>query len=191
MMENQISVTMIRLVIALCVTGLWSCTNQVEGDRRSDDQQFVTEASSSNSLEIAAGNLAVTNGVSEQVRSFGRQMVEEHTAVGDELMVLAESKGWSATTEMIDKHRNEVERLHNQDSSDFDEEFIDLMISSHEEAVDLFTDVAEGGRDVSDAELRAFAEQKLPSLKMHLEQARKLKSDYQSMDNQNRRDSIN
>ncbi len=184
-MKNRKSSWLIWSFLFVGISIAMSCASETAGDRRTEDQQFVTEAASSNSLEIAAGNLAITKGNSEQVREFGRQMVDEHTKVGQELTDLASNKQLSVSTEMIDKHRNQLERLQDKEGADFDEEFIKLMIDSHEEAVDLFADAAEGGNGVVDEDLRKFAEAKLPNLRRHLEHAERLKSEVDSANNNN------
>lgn len=155
-----------------------ACGDGSSRGNQSENEDFLIEAASSNSMEIAAGGLATSNGQHEAVRAFGQQMVDEHTAVQNEMSELANSKGWTVPTELLRKHERELERLRNQTGEDFDREFAELMVRSHEDAIDLFTDFAESGDNDPDRridqDLRNFASQKVPDLRAHLDHANRL-----------------
>lgn len=54
------------------------------------DQQFVTEAAEGGMLEVKLGELASQKGVSQEVKTFGKTMVTDHTKVNEELKALAQ-----------------------------------------------------------------------------------------------------
>lgn len=135
-----------------------------------NNQNFVTQASSSNNFEIVAGSLAITKGTSSDVRSYGQHMVTEHTAVGTEMIYLAQSKGWTIPTALQVKEQTNLNTLNNAGTATFDKEFARIMVESHQDAIDLFT-TASSKAGVPDADLRNFAATKLPALKAHLADA--------------------
>lgn len=168
-------------IVVMFIAGLHACGDRMARNNQdqSQNEEFIIEAASSNSLEIAAGSMAVSNGQHEAVRSFGQRMVDEHTAVRNEMTNIAESKGWSIPTELLNKHERELQRIGDLTGEDFDREFAELMVRSHEDAIDLFTDFAEEGDDDPnrriDTELRDFASGKIADLRRHLDEANRLK----------------
>lgn len=176
-MKNSITLKAIGLTMLVAAfVGFQSCDNNKANDQMMDNQEFVHDAASSNSFEIAAGNLAAANSQSDEIKAYGQMMVDDHGAVGAELTELATSKGWTIPTQMQQKHRADLERLTGLTGPEFDEEFINLMIKSHEEAVALFTDASDVETGVEDNTLRGFAAEKLPGLKAHLEEAKQLET---------------
>jgi putative membrane protein len=179
-MKELLKIRTLFVATALALSGgLVSCDDDDNPDRRMDNQMFVSEASSSNMLEIEAGRLAVSKGQREAVRMYGQHMVEDHTAVGTEMKNLAPQKGWTVPTELLQKHRNQLADLQAATTNEFDRKFAQLMVDSHEEAVDLFSDAAENDDGVADVDLRNFAASKLPALRRHLEEAKELREDVQ------------
>ena len=66
-------------------------------------------------------------------------------------------------------HAEELSRL--EQGGDFDKEFVRVMVAEHEKAVALFERAA---GTLGDADLKAYAEKTLPTLRHHLEMARSL-----------------
>ena len=139
------------------------------------DQEFVNRASSSNMFEIAAGNLAISKGVNAEIKSYGNHMVTDHSAEATEMMNLARSKGWNIPETMMDKERQQMEKLNNLTGNAFEKEFVNIMVMSHQDAVALFN-LAGSPMGVPDPDLRTMANNKVPTLKMHLEHATALKT---------------
>lgn len=163
------------VIIALVTVLAFQSCDDDDNNIRIDNQTFVTEASNSNNFEIAAGALAMSKGESELVRNYGNNMVEDHTAVGVELSALAQSKDWTISTELQVQEKAKIATLTALTGAAFDEEYAEMMVESHEDAVDLFT-IASSSNGVMDTELKSFASDKLPALKAHLEEAQTLKA---------------
>jgi putative membrane protein len=171
------------LKLAAIAMGICLVTLSCKKDRNDDDdyimsnQTFVTSASSSNNLEIAAGALAQTKGQNEQVKHYGEHMVTDHTAAAAQMKTLADQKGWTvlAPTEFTTKHRQNLDILIAASGTDFDKKFAQIMVESHQEAVNLF-EAGGADRGVPDGDLRAMAAAKLPTLKAHLQDAINLKA---------------
>ena len=133
--------------------------------------EFMTKAASSGMLEVEAGRLAQEKGQSQEVKDFGQMMVTDHTKANDALKALAQQKNIVLPDSMGQQHMDKLQDLRDKSGAEFDEEYIDLMVSSHEEAVDLFEDAA---NDMEDQEVKSFASTTLPTLQQHLDQANQL-----------------
>ncbi len=144
-----------------------------DDDHTLDNQNFVSRASSSNQLEVNAGNLAIQKGSHADVRHYGEHMVTDHSTAGTELSALASRKGWQVSTTLLQPHQNLLNELTPLSGETFDKTFARIMVQSHQEAVSLF-DQASRDDGVPDMELRNWAGGKLPTLRVHLGEAQEL-----------------
>lgn len=148
-------------------------------DVKVDQSDFMTKAASSSMLEIEAGKLAQQKGTSQQVKDYGKQMVTDHTKASTDMKALATKKNVVLPDSMSNDHMEQLNELRDKTGTEFDKAYVDLMVSSHEEAVSLFEDAS---NNQEDADVKTFAAATLPVLRQHHEHARKLD---EAMDNAN------
>ncbi|PKP47236.1 MAG: DUF305 domain-containing protein [Bacteroidetes bacterium HGW-Bacteroidetes-11] len=134
----------------------------VEND---NDTQFLMDAAEMQLEEINLGKLAQQKGTSPQVKELGKIMEDDHTKALNELKALAQSKSVTIPTSITNDSKDVYEKLADKTGNDFDEAYSDLMVEHHEDAIDLFE---KGSTDSKDAEIRAWASQKLAGLRTHL-----------------------
>ena len=72
-----------------------------------------------------------------------------------------------------EKTQKSIADLAEQSGAEFDRKFADTMVSDHEKAVSLFES---NGKDAKDADVKAYVDKTLPTLKHHLQMARDLKT---------------
>jgi putative membrane protein len=135
-------------------------------------QKFVTEAIQGNLAEIAVGKLAQQKGQSDGVRSFGAQLVSDHTAANDKAMSVAQSMGVSPPSEPNKKQKAVYDRLSKLSGENFDREFAKAMVDDHKNDIREFEKEAKKKNDPA----AEFANQTLPTLRKHLEMAQSLAS---------------
>jgi putative membrane protein len=164
------------IAMSICLLTV-SCKKDDDDDYTMSNQAFVTAASSGNNFEIAAGALAQSKGQDERVKHYGEHMVTDHTAAAAEMKTLADQKNWTVLgpTELMTKHRQNLDILIAATGTDFDKKFAQIMVESHQETVNLF-EVGAANRGVSDGDLRTMAAGKLPTLRTHLQEAVDLKA---------------
>ena len=63
------------------------------------DPTFLTDAIQINLAEISVGDLSQKNGGSDYVKSFGKMLVEDHTASNTKATSLAQANGITPPTE--------------------------------------------------------------------------------------------
>jgi putative membrane protein len=123
-------------------------------------------------LEVGLGRLGVQRGASDAVKKHGQQMVEEHTQANQELMQLAMQKGMELPpTEMSSQNQALMQRLSGLSGASFDTAYRQAMIDSHNQAIALFQAQSQQGQD---PELKAWATQKLPDLRAHLQMVQQM-----------------
>jgi putative membrane protein len=136
------------------------------------DSQFFEKAASAGQLEVESGRLAARSATDPQLKAFGQKMASDHAQADSELRALAARKGITLPVAMSDSHQKKLEKLRDEKpGKDFDNEFRDLMIDSHKEAVSLFEHTA---KDAKDPEVKAFAARMLPKLQQHQHEAKAL-----------------
>jgi len=158
-----------RLLAALAIVttlALISC-----GVPKTSD--FVKKVAMSDLYEVKAGKIASEKGQSEAVKAFGRNMVEAHSKMSEELkgIALSEKLKVKLSAELDDKHRKMIDDLNAANGADFDRIYAKQQIRAHVKAAKLFDAYAEEGNN---AALKQFAANALPAIKRHREEAEKL-----------------
>jgi putative membrane protein len=127
---------------------------------------FRAMALQSDAFEIASSQLALQRSRSPAIRSFARQMVQDHTMTSQALGVPAGS-----AVALDARHASMLNQLAPLGGRAFDAAYGQMQVMAHQEAVGMFAAYAQGGVDPA---MRAFAQQVLPSLQMHLTMAQRL-----------------
>lgn len=135
------------------------------------DKNFVEEATEGGAKEVQLGQLATEKASSDQVKKFGKHMVEDHSKANNELMQIVRGKDVRVEGEAEAKEKKAMEKLRNASGAEFDRKYMQQMVKDHEKQVKLFEKEAKDGKD---PQLKAFAEKQLPTLREHLKMARNL-----------------
>jgi putative membrane protein len=137
----------------------------------SADAAFVKQASAGGLAEVELGNIGATMGTEASVKSFGQDMVRDHTAANDKLKSIATAKGIAVASAPMDADKKTATRMKSLKGDAFNKAFASKMVADHEKTIRLFETEAKSGKDT---DLKAFAQETLPTLKNHLEMAQKL-----------------
>lgn len=147
----------------------------VEND---NDGDFLMDAAAMQLDEISLGKLAQEKGNSQHVKALGKMMVADHSKALAELTALSQSKSVVIPTETTEDSNDNYKKLADKSGNDFGKAYSDMMVEHHKDAISLFEKVA---TESEDQEIRTWAANKLPSLKMHLEHAEKCKEECDKM----------
>lgn len=131
------------------------------------DKAFLEKAAKAGQEDLAISRVAVERATNPQVREFAQMMVSAHSGSNTELMSLAASKGV-----ILSAKDTNVEKWESRKAKSFDQEYMERMVSQHQDAVGLYEKQAKKG---SDADLMNFAGKTLPTLQAHLAKAQALK----------------
>jgi len=140
-------------------------------DHLEDDSEYVLLAAEVDMKEIELGKLAQQKGMDAEVKAFGKMMVDQHTAASAKTKALASSKNISLPTATTDKVKEALEDLNKKSGKDFDESYIDMMVDGHEKTISKMEKASENAKD---ADIRMWAADMLPTLRTHLDHAKKL-----------------
>ncbi|SDE17482.1 putative membrane protein [Mucilaginibacter pineti] len=137
-----------------------------------DDAKFATSAANGGMAEVAVGELASQKAINAKVKEFAAMMVTDHGKANAELMEIAKKKNITLPTEPDTDHQKMKADLAAKSASDFDKAYVDAMVDGHKKTISMFEDFVKNGKD---ADLKAFAEKTLPTIKGHLAEIEAIK----------------
>jgi len=135
------------------------------------DANFAVDIADAGMLEVQLGKLAQKNASSASVKNFAKQMVTDHGKANDELMALAQTKGIALPATLSDKCQKKYNELSAKTGADFDKAYMEAQVSDHKDVVDLLQKESEKGED---ADIRTWAQGKLPAVQHHLDMAKQI-----------------
>lgn len=138
------------------------------------DRNFVEKVAQHNLAEIELGKLAEKNASSEEVKRFGRQMVDDHTKANEELKQIADSKGINFPAEADRGHRRTLDKLAKENGDKFDKDFIKDMVKDHKADSKDFHKEADNKK--ADADVKSFADKNESVIDKHLQMAQQLQN---------------
>jgi putative membrane protein len=132
------------------------------------DNNFMVAAAESGILEVRLGEIAKKKGATQEVKDFGAMMVTDHGKAGQELQRVAAKHDVTLPTVLNVEDKATVTRLSNLSGAAFDKAYIYEMVKAHTRDVSAFEVALKNSKD---SDVKAFAQQTLPMIKMHLEKA--------------------
>ncbi len=135
------------------------------------DLAFMNDAGPGGVAEVELGRLAVERGASAEIKQFAQQMIEDHAKAGEKLKKLAEQKKVALPAEILPQAKQTKEALAKLSGAQFDQASVKAMVEMHEKDVTAFDAVA---KTATDADVKMFATETLPTLKHHLQMIREL-----------------
>jgi putative membrane protein len=173
------------LMLAAGIYGAVGCSDDDDNSQPmvpEADRMFVINAADGGMFEVKAGELAVAKGDSTatgvvmgsdsmSIKSFGRMMITDHTMANNELKGIADAKMVEVPTTLSSTKQKMLDSLNAVSGTAFNMMYARMMVKSHVETVSLFEKQAGDGQD---PELKAWASQKLPALRHHLEMATRM-----------------
>jgi putative membrane protein len=114
-------------------------------------------------MEVEMGKMGQKQAKNAEVKKFATRMVTDHSKANTQLKALAKKKGVTLDTA--------AHKMDKMDDATFDKDYMDQMVKDHEKDVKEFEEITKDG---SDADVKAWANKTLPTLKKHLEMAKEI-----------------
>jgi putative membrane protein len=132
-------------------------------------EKFFEKAAAAGMKEVQAAELALKNAQSDQVKSFARKMITDHTKQNSRLTTMAAQNNVTLQKDLPAKDQAEIEKLRNAKGATFDTAYAQAMEKDHQKAVALFQGCANSGKVASD--VKSFCRENLATLQEHLQAA--------------------
>jgi putative membrane protein len=144
---------------------------QNTGSAATSDQAFVTLAAQTDMTEAHLGQLAANQASSQDVKDYAQMLVTDHTSDYNQLSAIAKKAGLTVPAGIDAQHNHMIAPFEKLKAKMFDRRYVHDMAMGHETAIAAYNKEA---RDGQNAELKAYAQQALPTLEKHKDSAQKL-----------------
>lgn len=141
-------------------------TVRTDANLKRADRTFIEKAAKSGLEEVEISRIAAQRTSNPDVRRFAQMIIADHESAHEALVALAAMKGVNLPA------RDSAEKWVKRDAKNFDRDYIDKMVSEHDDCVKMFEKHAKDGSDV---ESIAYARKYLPKMQTHLQKASDLK----------------
>ena len=158
------------LALPVCPATAASGTHKSGNHAAASSTAFIKEAAAGGMAEVELGKLAQERAQSDEVKSFAKRMVDDHSKANDELQQMAQKKNITLSKQLDGKHKALYDRLSKLSGAQFDRAYMDAMLQDHRHDVAAF----ERETKSSDADVRDFASRTLPTLQDHLANAQQV-----------------
>lgn len=128
--------------------------------------QVLVTLHGANTMEIAAGKLAVAKGSSPAIQQFGAELVKDHSAADEQVLALAAQRNVPMpAAPASDPNLGYVSGLSGEA---FDRAFIQMMLDDHIKAIEM---VQSAQKRIANVPVAAFLKALLPTLESHRDTA--------------------
>jgi putative membrane protein len=158
-----------KKIVGVFILCLVTCCVFAQSDLSDRDKKFAAEAAEGNLMEIKLGELAQSNGASEEVRRLGKKMVNDHQRANEELSTLAASRGITLPTGLSEKGQKAVDKFSKKNGHDFDVAYTKCMVKDHKKDICKFK---KEGKKGGDAQVKTWASNNVATLEQHKQLAK-------------------
>jgi putative membrane protein len=135
------------------------------------DRQFAIKAAQSDMTEIQTSQLALNRSQNPQVLKYAQEMIQAHTDSTSKLKPIAARLNLAMPKTLGADNQVLVDRLSRLSNTQFDMTYTTGQARAHAQTQSLFQNEVQQGKN---PELKAFANEILPVVSMHLQMAKSL-----------------
>jgi len=95
------------------------------------DKGFLRKATEGSLAEVQFGRLAVEKGASNDVKSLGQMMIDDHTKLNEKMAPIADSIGVMLPKRLSKEDQAEYDKISALTGDEFDKEYIATMVKDH------------------------------------------------------------
>ncbi|RYY46451.1 MAG: DUF4142 domain-containing protein [Chitinophagaceae bacterium] len=129
---------------------------------------FLMKAADGGLAEVMAGQQAQGKAVNESVKMFAGMMVNDHTGANGTVKQLAEERQLALPAAPSAEQQRAIDAVAQKSGAAFDKAYMDMMVKDHKKTISLFR---EAGGSTNDQPVKAFINETLPRLQVHLDSA--------------------
>lgn len=136
------------------------------------DAGILKDMAMANMAEIEGGKMAQSKGTSAEVKAFGQQMIDDHTANLNEVKALADKHGVTLPTEPDAKHKAMAAKMEKMSGADFDKAYMKQAgVQDHKT---VHAKLVAASKKAKDSEVKALVDKTEPVVAQHLKSAEQM-----------------
>lgn len=131
---------------------------------------FLSQAASIDLAEVSLGKLGQKKAQSADVKALAQHMLHDHGKHSEQLKKIAAQLRTNLPQKLDAEHQELYNKLAQLEGRKFDEEFTHAMVEGHKKAIAFYETAA---KNETNADLKSFFNDTLPTLQEHLRSAQK------------------
>lgn len=144
-----------------------------------NDAQIAAIVVAANTADINAGKVAESKAHSKDVKSFGKEMVKEHSGSNKQVKALAKKlklkpEEGDTSKSLADGSRQTIDKLRKLKGAEFDKAYIDNEVSYHQTVLDTIDKTLMP--NAKNEDLKALLEKTRPVIAAHLSRAKEIQA---------------
>jgi putative membrane protein len=155
--------------------GLPPTPDQLNNSQSFYDQNFVRDALEGAMAEVQLGQIAAQKGSSEDVKTFGQKMVDDHTKLQNQMLEVAHQMGVKPPAGPSKKDKKLAAKLEGLSGTQFDDAYIKAMVKDHKKDLDSFKTEADKAQVPA---VKQVAQEGAPVIASHLQMIQKIAQDH-------------
>jgi putative membrane protein len=160
------------LVLAVSACALYCVPGMAQATAPGDsDQKFLDFAAQTDMVEAHLGQLAASQSDAQAVKDYGQMLVTDHTNDYQQLGMVAKKANLTLPNAIDAAHNKMIAPFEKLKGAAFDRRYEHEMVAGHQKAIAEYKKESESG---TNADLKAYATQALPTLEKHLQSAQDL-----------------
>jgi putative membrane protein len=160
------------ILSAMCCLCICSLPALAQKAGAMSDQKFVDFAAQTDMVEANLGSLAQSVGDSQTVKDYGQMLASDHTNDYQKLQSAAQQAGLTVPTAIDAEHNKAmIAPMNALKGPTFDKKFSHDMVAGHTQAIATYKKEAADGQNPA---LKQYAQDALPTLQQHLDNAKAL-----------------
>lgn len=163
-------------LVAILSVGVYSCKDDEDDESAAvtqQDRDFAAAVHRANLAEIQLSQLAVQRGTNDSVTTYATEMISDHSAARMKLDSIAGRLNISLPDSMSRPNQQLLARLSGLNGVDFDTTYISNQVVAHQSTRTLLEEQISRGDDQS---LIDYAEEQLPIVNRHLQDAMRIRN---------------
>lgn len=138
----------------------------------SKEQKMLRTLAQGNMAEIASAELAQTRSSSEEVLTFAKRMIDDHSKALQDIGALAKDKGLELPKATDAKQAEALKKMNTLSKAEFDRQYLAKVgVNDHTKTLKLLKDIQANAKD---PDFKALAKKLEPTVQAHLDMAQSM-----------------
>ena len=138
-----------------------------------DNSKLLVDIIHSQMYEVEMGKIGKEFAVNAKIKDFAKQIEQHHQTRLEKLYALADSYNYSMPHDLSDSQWDDINEIKSQNSNDFDQKWLNEIISVHNKSID---ELVDGIEDLNDIRITNELNETLQEVRSHLETASRLQN---------------
>jgi len=163
-----LSVAMLAFTVSSCIDNRHAKNYNDKTLTDDGGLAFIKGGIEGGRTEIKASELAKKNSTNPRVVNFAFMMINDHTAVINQLKDIQSAKLVDINPGITSDHQTKIDSLAKKSGADFDKAYMQMMVADHEKAEKLFSDATNNTSNM----IQDLSRKVLPKIQIHLDSAK-------------------